>query len=163
MASVAYAYNRKFNGSGLTEAKPSFRLIEGGHAHSSDKRTYDDQVEVVAALPLPTEQEVSALRPHPKYAGLATVLVAIAVSLAICVVSVISSHVISSRISASVESVPATDYRVCAGDSLWSIAETHPIQGHSASEVVTWIMERNNLNNGLIVAGQSLYVPSQML
>ena len=99
----------------------------------------------------------------PSHSGAVTFLVAVVIALAICVVSVICSNMISNKISDALATVPNTEYTVHAGDSVWSIAESHPIEGYSASDVVTWIMERNNLNNGLIIPGQSLLVPSQML
>ena len=161
MASAAYAMKRQNSRSDADYMRSRFRLIEGGRPNV---RTCGVTPEVDFANIAPYVPDFSVqehFRPHPKHFGFVCFALAAAIALAICVVSMVSSNVISSRIQSSVSTVPSTEYVVVSGDSLWSIAETHPMEGHSASEVVTWIMERNGLEGGLIVPGQHLAVPSQ--
>ena len=50
---------------------------------------------------------------------------------------------------------------VSTGDSLWSIAEAHPVEGVSTPEVVSWIVKANNLPNSSVASGQALVVPAR--
>ena len=45
------------------------------------------------------------------------------------------------------------------GDSLWQIAEAHPVEGRSVADVVQWIQHTNGLNNATLFVGQVLIVP----
>jgi hypothetical protein len=56
-------------------------------------------------------------------------------------------------------SIPATSVVVHDGDSVWSLAEAHPVDGYSTQEVVTWIESHNQLESATIQAGQTLDVP----
>jgi len=49
---------------------------------------------------------------------------------------------------------------VQSNDTLWSIAESNPIEGVSTEQQVSWIRERNNLDSSLLRAGQTLEIPS---
>lgn len=67
---------------------------------------------------------------------------------------------IAARLDASLHEVEATSVYVRPGDSLWALAESHPVEGRSTSEVVRWIQERNSLESSTIVPGQQLLVPA---
>ena len=45
-------------------------------------------------------------------------------------------------------------------DTLWSIAESNPIEGVSTEQQVSWIREKNNLDSSLLRTGQTLEIPS---
>ena len=163
MASSAYAYRQQTYSSEAQSQQPRFTLIEGG-AQKTDACILTFEAPSTHAAPhVPTAQEIKTSRPHPKHFGAVTFAVAVIIAVAICVVSVIASELASNKLADNLVSVPATEYTVKSGDSLWSIAESHPIEGYTASDVVTWIIERNNLNGGLIVSGQTLSVPYKML
>lgn len=49
---------------------------------------------------------------------------------------------------------------VVNGDSLWSIAESHPVSGCTTQQVVSHIREENGLESSYLVAGAKLVVPS---
>ena len=127
--------------------RKQFKLIEGGV----------DPYKAVNSVP----QQPVHNRPHPKHSGLACFLIAFIIISAICVVSVMVSHVRESKFSSVIASTPTYEYVVSQGDSLWSIATTADIRGYSTSDVVSWIMEINNLDAGLIQPGQTLLVPYQ--
>ena len=55
--------------------------------------------------------------------------------------------------------VPCYEMSVSVGDSLWSIAESHPVQGVSTPELVEWIKETNGLESSALGLGQRLSVP----
>ena len=161
MVSAAYVIMERNTSSEAQNRRARFRLIEGGQTRGTAPADIRDAEIPRMGVRVQRTAVREARRPHPEHSGLVCFLAAIAIVVAICVISVIGSSVIESRVSRSIESVPSCEYHVSSGDSLWSIAERHPIEGHSASEVVTWIMERNELESGLIFPGQSLMVPAQ--
>ena len=50
--------------------------------------------------------------------------------------------------------------RVAEGQSLWGIAEAHPVEGCSVQDVISYIKEVNDLSTSTIFAGQQLIVPA---
>jgi len=47
-----------------------------------------------------------------------------------------------------------------AGDTLWSIAETHPVEGLTTAQVVDTIASVNHLDGDVVAPGQTIEVPS---
>ena len=50
--------------------------------------------------------------------------------------------------------------RVEAGDTLWSIAKSHPVPGLSTAQAVELIAANNHVPNGPLSVGSSLEVPA---
>ena len=46
------------------------------------------------------------------------------------------------------------------GESIWSIAENHPVNGCSTAEVVEFITQENELSSSMLSSGQQLSVPA---
>ena len=63
------------------------------------------------------------------------------------------------RVADALSNCATQSVEVSTGDSLWSIAEAHPVEGVSTPEVVSWIVEANNLPNSSVASGQALVVP----
>lgn len=61
--------------------------------------------------------------------------------------------------AAALEEIEAQTVTVQAGDSLWGLAEAHPVEGYSTSELVTWMLEKNGLDTATLQPGQDLLVP----
>lgn len=59
----------------------------------------------------------------------------------------------------AIDAAPKEVVSVTSGDSLWSIAETHPVRGASTRSVVSWIMANNGLSTPSIQVGDALVVP----
>lgn len=81
----------------------------------------------------------------------------------VAVLAAVSAFVdvsVSNRLEASLDSVPAVAVYVAPGDSVWSLAEEHPINGYSTSDVARWIEEKNDLSTATLLPGQELLVPS---
>ena len=55
--------------------------------------------------------------------------------------------------------VPSTQITVGTGDSLWTIAQAHSIDGVSTSELIDWLKDENDLSGSVLALGQSLTVP----
>lgn len=66
----------------------------------------------------------------------------------------------SSRIEANLSEANSVTVNVRKGDSLWSIASEHGVDGCSTKDVVEWIKGQNHLSTSNIIAGQKLIVPS---
>ena len=49
---------------------------------------------------------------------------------------------------------------VDSGDTLWAIAQAHPVPGQSTAQVAETIAQLNGLDGSQVAAGQSLMVPS---
>ncbi|MBQ6651273.1 MAG: LysM peptidoglycan-binding domain-containing protein, partial [Atopobiaceae bacterium] len=49
---------------------------------------------------------------------------------------------------------------VMPGDSLWQLAESHPVAGVSTADVVSYISESNDLPSANLQVGQHLLVPA---
>jgi LysM repeat protein len=49
---------------------------------------------------------------------------------------------------------------VQAGDTLWTLAESHPVDGLTTAQVASLVAEKNGLRGGLIIQGQDLLVPA---
>lgn len=87
--------------------------------------------------------------------GAASVL--LLVSLALAVVSFGSAR--QARRSAFIDSLQSHEVVVEAGQSLWDIAEQHPVDGMPASEVVELMRSWNSLDSSTIHPGMELSVP----
>ncbi|WP_322155778.1 LysM peptidoglycan-binding domain-containing protein [Paratractidigestivibacter sp.] len=62
--------------------------------------------------------------------------------------------------SLTLNEAATTNVRVMSGDSLWSIASQHGVDGCSTQSIVDWIRDRNQLESSNIFAGQELIVPT---
>ncbi|MGI6229564.1 MAG: LysM peptidoglycan-binding domain-containing protein [Tractidigestivibacter sp.] len=89
----------------------------------------------------------------------AALLMAAALSLVLVVASAISDAAISAQSQQALSQISTCSVIVQPGDSLWSIAESHPVDGLSTSQVVTWISQKNSLDNSSLQPGQTISVP----
>lgn len=67
---------------------------------------------------------------------------------------------LSSTASAQDTAVETICVAVEPGESLWTIAQEHPIQGMSTQQCVRWIIQYNNLTNASVSAWQIIEVPT---
>ena len=72
--------------------------------------------------------------------------------------SALSDHVASEARARTLDSAPTTTVTVCAGESLWSIAGRHGVEGVPTQDVVSWIEARNSIEGGRIDPGQRIVV-----
>lgn len=56
---------------------------------------------------------------------------------------------------------PLAPVKVVSGDTLWSIAALHPVDGLSTQQVVDLIIDHNSLESSSLAAGEILLVPTQ--
>ena len=129
----------------LYECGPRLVLIEGGRN---------------VCRPRPA-RELSEGRPalsRPQNALL--ILSFVSVLLVFCLASLITDALAAGSSAAALSETPTQEVVVSEGDTLWGIAEDAHVSGCSTSEVVSWIVERNGLDEGPLVLGQRLVVPS---
>jgi hypothetical protein len=87
----------------------------------------------------------------------------IIVAAMVCAVSLagigISGAAQSSQRNEALGQAQVATVSVASGDTVWSIAESHPVQGVSTSDLVQWISERNGLGGSPLSVGQQLQIP----
>lgn len=132
-----------------TPSAPAFTVVKGGRSgfQTLPGKPARSQCVSVASAPV-------ALK--------ASTIVAVAVSLTLFFVLAMS--IFSARHAAYAESVSNVTYEtVCVqpGDSLWSLAQEHPIEGLSTQETSDMIRNVNHLEHGSLDAGAHLKVPAR--
>lgn len=130
-------------------AAPAFTVVKGGRSgfQTLPVKPVRSQCVVVASAPV-------ALK--------ASTIVAVAVALTLFFV--LATSIFSARHAAYAESVSNVTYetvRVQSGDSLWSLAQEHPIEGLSTQETSDMIRSVNHLEHGSLDAGAHLKGPAR--
>ena len=83
-----------------------------------------------------------------------------AISLVIIVLLSLGTDLVrTSQAASALMSAPTSIIVVEEGDTLWDIAERSDAKGCTTSDVVSWIKDRNALDNGALTPGQRLIVP----
>lgn len=72
---------------------------------------------------------------------------------------VFSQNLQASRRQQAFSQAPLESYTVSTGDSLWSLAESHPVKGATTQEVASYIKQANHLGSSELLAGQQVEVP----
>jgi Tfp pilus assembly protein FimV len=75
------------------------------------------------------------------------------------VVALVAGFVLANGSTATEHSEPTTVIQVGAGETLWDIAQSVAVTGHTA-DMVDHIKELNSLTGGALQAGQELRVPA---
>lgn len=132
-----------------TPAEPTFTVVKGGRSH----------FQPVAAMPDRAQHAVVAAAP---VALKASTIVVFAV--AFTLFFVLATTVFTARHAAYADSASNVTYetvRVHTGDSLWSLAEEHPVEGLTTQETSDMIRSVNHLERGSLDAGAVLKVPAR--
>lgn len=134
MEAVAY---RQSQYSLAEDRRARFVIIEGGSVHTPHKAlSYEPSM------------------PQRIAAGFIAALVVATVFFA----SIGMSALQRSWTSEATAAVTESTVTVSTGDSLWKIAESHPIDGLSTSQTKDWLIQRNALSSSTITPGQVLVV-----
>lgn len=130
-------------------AAPAFTVVKGGR---SGYQTVE---------PRPNRAQHTAVSSAPVALKASTV---VAIAVAFTLFFVLATTVFTARHAAYADSVASVTYetvRVQAGDSLWSLAEDHPVEGLSTQETSDMIRSVNHLEHGSLDAGAHLKVPAR--
>lgn len=137
-------------GSSALQASPvRLRLVEGGLSRPA------------VAKPSSTTSSAREIAPRQASLGarLALPLVALGMTVALLVASLLMDTAAASGRASAFAQVGTEAVTVMPGDSLWSLAEEHPVDGASTAEVVDFISQENGLSSSNLSIGQSVYVP----
>ena len=132
-----------------TPAAPAFTVVKGGRSSFQAQPAKPVRSQCVAAASAPVALKASTV---------------VAVAVALTLFFVLATSVFSARHAAYAESVSNVTYetvRVQSGDSLWSLAQEHPIEGLSTQETSDMIRSVNHLEHGSLDAGAHLKVPAR--
>lgn len=132
-----------------TPAAPAFTVVKGGRSGFQTLPGKPVRSQCVATTSAPVALKASTI-----------VVLAVALTLFF----VLATSIFSARHAAYAESVSNVTYetvRVQSGDSLWSLAQEHPIEGLSTQETSDMIRNVNHLEHGSLDAGVRLKVPAR--
>ena len=179
MSTMAQAYRRQIDEQHEGYARPCLRVIEGGLSHGSVRTDAFDRAAAHAmyaqAIQAPISRahiahmsttrdqaaKTSATRAHVFSLRTRIRLVAMAVAAFVILGAAWTMsdfmHAVSCK--SSFEQAAHETITVHTGDSLWSIADEHPVAGRTTAEVVSHIRECNGLTSACIQPGMVLTVP----
>ena len=132
-----------------TPAAPAFTVIKGGRSGFQTLPGKPVRSQCVATTSAPVALKASTI---------------VALAVALTLFFVLATSIFSARHAAYAESVSNVTYetvRVQSGDSLWSLAQEHPIEGLSTQETSDMIRNVNHLEHGSLDAGVHLKVPAR--
>lgn len=132
-----------------TTAAPAFKVVKGGRSGFQTLPGKPAHSQRVAWTSTPAVLKVSTI---------------VALAVALTLFFVLATSIFSARHAAYAESVSNVTYetvRVQSGDSLWSLAQEHPIEGLSTRETSDMIRDVNHLEHGSLDAGAHLKVPAR--
>ncbi len=130
-------------------AAPAFTVVKGGRSGFQP------------VAPKPNRTQHAAVTSSPAALKASTV---VAIAVAFTLFFVLATTVFTARHAAYADSVANVTYetvRVHAGDSLWSLAEEHPVDGLSTQETSDMIRSVNHLEHGSLDVGAHLKVPAR--
>lgn len=132
-----------------TPAAPAFTVVKGGRSGFQTLPGKPVRSQCVATTSVPVALKASTIA---------------ALAVALTLFFVLATSIFSARHAAYAESVSNVTYetvRVQSGDSLWSLAQEHPIEGLSTQETSDMIRNVNHLEHGSLDAGVHLKVPAR--
>ena len=122
--------------------KPEFKVIEGGLNKQVLK-----------------PQELNHEKVNTNKTGRAAAIGIVACMVLVLGISFISDNMHHKQVLDNFMASNPTSINVMSGDSLWSIASKYPIDGASTQEVVSSIVEVNELSSTNLHPGQHIVVP----
>ena len=132
-----------------TPAASAFTVVKGGRSSFQTLPGKPAHSQRVAKTSAPAALKVSTI---------------VALAVALTLFFVLATSIFIARHAAyaeSVSNVTSESVRVQSGDSLWSLAQEHPIEGLSTQETSDMIRVVNHLEHGSLDAGAHLKVPAR--
>lgn len=130
-------------------AVPAFTVVKGGRPGFQTPPGKPVRSQCVATTSAPVALKASTI---------------VALAVAFTLFFVLATSIFGARHAAYAESASNVTYetvRVQSGDSLWSLAQEHPIEGLSTQETSDMIRNVNHLEHGSLDAGAHLKVPAR--
>lgn len=132
-----------------TPAAPAFTVVKGGRSGFQTLPGKPVRSQCVATTSAPVALKASTI---------------VALAVALTLFFVLATSIFSARHAAYAESVSNVTYetvRVQSGDSLWSLAQEHSVDGLTTQETSDIIRSVNHLEHGSLDAGDVLKVPAR--
>ena len=132
-----------------TPAVPAFTVVKGGRSGFQTLPGKPVRSQCVATTSAPVALKASTI---------------VALAVALTLFFVLATSIFSARHAAYAESASNVTYEtVCvqSGDSLWSLAQEHSVDGLSTQETSDIIRSVNHLEHGSLDAGDVLKVPAR--
>ncbi len=132
-----------------TPAAPAFTVVKGGRSGFQTLPGKPVRSQCVATTSAPVALKASTI---------------VALAVALTLFFVLATSIFSARHAAYADSVANVTYEtihVQSGDSLWSLAQEHSVDGLSTQETSDIIRSVNHLEHGSLDAGDVLKVPAR--
>lgn len=132
-----------------TPAAPAFTVVKGGRSGFQTLPGKPVRSQCVATTSAPVALKASTI---------------VALALALTLFFVLATSIFSARHAAYADSVANVTYEtihVQSGDSLWSLAQEHSVDGLTTQETSDIIRSVNHLEHGSLDAGDVLKVPAR--
>lgn len=132
-----------------TPAAPAFTVVKGGRSGFQTLPGKPVRSQCVAKTSAPVALKASTI---------------VALAVALTLFFVLATSIFSARHAAYAESASNVTYeivRVQSGDSLWSLAQEHSVDGLTTQETSDIIRSVNHLEHGSLDAGDVLKVPAR--
>lgn len=132
-----------------TPAAPAFTVVKGGRSGFQTLPDKPVRSQCVATTSAPVALKASTI---------------VALAVALTLFFVLATSIFSARHAAYAESASNVTYetvRVQSGDSLWSLAQEHSVDGLTTQETSDMIRSVNHLEHGSLDAGDVLKVPAR--
>ena len=149
------------------ERRNSFVVINGGRYDGRDRsgtspRARDESLHNVTTLGgtccgEPARKRRDAFRRLEKVAVQAAAFVLCSI-VWLFLMGFIGEHVKPEYVFGDASDVPTRSICAQEGDSLWLIAQRHPIEGVATTDTVRWLREINGLESSTVLVGQRLLV-----
>lgn len=132
-----------------TPAAPAFTVVKGGRSGFQTLPGKPVRSQCVATTSAPVALKASTI---------------VALAVALTLFFVLATSIFSARHAAYADSVANVTYEtihVQSGDSLWSLAQEHSVDGLTTQETSDIIRSVNHLEHGSLDAGDVLKVPAR--
>ena len=132
-----------------TPAAPAFTVVKGGRSGFQTLPGKPVRCQCVATTSAPVALKASTV---------------VAPAVALTLFFLLATSIVSARHAAYAESasnVTCETVRVQSGDSLWSLAQEHSVDGLTTQETSDIIRSVNHLEHGSLDAGDVLKVPAR--
>ncbi len=139
------------------DERPRFRVIEGGLMSSSARSKGAPAASASMRAASPSLELAPSLLRHRQ---LVIMLAATLVMIMVAGSWLLGDLRARSRVNDAMAQAARETVTVMPGDSLWHIAETHPVKGCTTSQLVSYITSANDLEGASLAVGTILTIPS---
>lgn len=131
-------------------SRPKLRVIEGGKAHTNGSRCHKG-----SRVRTPSATTSCSFANSVRIA-----FAAMTVFVILCVAMVATDVRQSRKLDAATRAAQYEVLTIHSGDSIWNIAQDHPLKGCTIAQTMHHIRTINGLESALLMPGMQIRVPS---